>query len=197
MKTLVYLFSFAVLVGCSQEKASEKTANPSDSLSVSSKGAEANPIGAPEPDCVFDTNSYAFSTAPIKKYDPALPIVWKEGEAIAALGNGDTLILRIGGCNHFGFSATLRTEGEKIADSVFLMEKSIWLAKTFFTNGFDTQYEQYIRARHFALDTIHSDAEHQFYNITDTTMAENEVFDGMRFFKDKNRTEISLSGYVN
>lgn len=48
-------------------------------------------------------------------------------------------------------------------------------------NGFDTQYEQYIRSRHFALDTNHSDVERRFYYITDTTMAENEVFDGMRF----------------
>ncbi len=195
MKNALYLIFLTFLaISCSVDEKSnrEKFDNKIENVVV-----ESNEKSAEISDCVFDTNTYKFTTEPIRKYNSQLKFQWDGHNAIVPLEAGDTLILSIGGCNHFGYSAIYKTDGEKFKDSTFLVEKAKWLAQTFFNNGFDKNYVKYISDGKFQLDSDNSSKIQKNYFITDTTMQENEIYEGFRFIKEGNRTEIGIYGYIN
>lgn len=67
----------------------------------------------------------------LEKYRKDIKFSWsgKEKEAMTIFENGDTLLLHIGGCDHFISSATLLSS-ISFDDTKTLKEKSKWLAKT-------------------------------------------------------------------
>lgn len=148
-------------------------------------------------DCIFDTSSYKFTTEALLKFDKSLPYKWDNDlkQAKAVLRNGDTLYLSIGGCDHFGYTAILITK-MPFNETDSLLDKTRWLARSFFENGFES-YDQLIGDGKFNK----SEESTSLYSIYDViqpdSIAENCVFDGFSFEKQKNNTKIEIGAYIN
>jgi len=159
--------------------------------------AEPNPA-AEEAECIFDTSAYQFTTQALLKHNPTQNYIWNKErqEAVAPLANGDTLILHIGGCNHFSYLASYRTDSAKFTQEEYLFDKVKWLAETYFDNGLDKEYPRFIANKQYRLEESEPDVK--LYSITnpDTTIT-NQVFEGFYFKKAAKRTEIWIHGYFN
>ncbi|MDB5257058.1 MAG: hypothetical protein JWM14_1753, partial [Chitinophagaceae bacterium] len=149
-------------------------------------------------DCVFDTSTFKFTTEALLEYDRNLDYTWddKEKQAIVPFTDGDTLILHIGGCNHFSYWAELKTEASFFSNEKYLMDKAVWMAKNFFSNGFDDGFVKFIRTKQYTLDR--NDETMKAYSITtDSTIQENEIYDGISVEKMGDRLKLGIHGYVN
>jgi len=154
----------------------------------------------PDDDCIFDTSIYEFTTTAILKYDKELKIKWdnEKKEASTMFENGDSLYLSIGGCYHYAYNARLIT-GIDFKNEDLLLEKARWIARSFFDNGFEKDYDEYIRGGLFEKDQDISDNEYRFYYIINPNPTEEmQVFSGFSFKKISDRTtEIEIGGYFN
>ncbi len=149
-------------------------------------------------DCTFDTSSHKFTTEAIRKGLPNQKFQWNNitKEAMVPFDNGDTLTLHIGGCHHFSFLATFRTDSSKFTDNDYLFDKTRWLTSNFFSFGIDSDYEQILDNKEYEIDK-NSEANFRIYNIIDTTLIENHVHEGFYFKSENKRTEIWVHGYIN
>ncbi|MDF3078150.1 MAG: hypothetical protein K0S09_2039 [Sphingobacteriaceae bacterium] len=193
---IVFLLT-AVIISCSN---SSQKSN-SKSLKIDSlKKVEMKGFTEPEnSDCVFDTSTYKFTTQALRKYKADIKFSWDdiEKEAKAVLENGDTLSLHIGGCDHFSYSATLVTD-IPFTETAALTEKSRWLAKTFFGNGFDSKYDSCISKGLFKEVEIAEEQNIKAYQIIDRDSAmTNMVYEGFQFLQVKDKTKIVIGGYLN
>ena len=151
-----------------------------------------------ESDCVFDTSTYKFTTEILLKFDRKIHFTWDKNnqQAIVKFPKGDSLLVHVGGCDHFGYSAEYRTNAEAFSNQDYLMAKTKWLAKNFLDNGFGTNYLRFISNKQYVLEKDESDWK--FYSVeTDSLIAENEIYDGFDFKRIGKRTRISISGYIN
>lgn len=158
----------------------------------------AEPVPAAATECVFDTNTYQFTTEALRKPNPNQPFTWDgaQQQAVAPLPDGDTLILRIGGCTHFSYLASYRTDSAKFDQEAYLFGKAKWLAETYFDNGFEEDYPRFIADKQYRLEE--SAPGFKLYSVADPdTSATNRVFEGFYFKKAGVRTEIWIHGYVN
>jgi len=149
--------------------------------------------------CVFDTTTFRITAAALKKFDPALRYSWrkKDGAAVVPMKNNDTLLLRIGGCNHYVVLAEYLTDSSKFDDESYCIEKVIWMARNFFSEGFDTKYVECISKKLYQRDTLpHPDAKWYYIQDPDTTVTDH-VYDGFGISKTGSRAEIAVSGYIN
>ncbi len=194
---LFVLLGIAVVFGCTNVDRKEKATAV---IIDSAKKVTSVDLVVPEDnDCVFDTSTYKFTTQALKKYKPNVKFTWDdiEKEAKATLAGGDTLILHIGGCNHFSYSATLLTE-IPFSETKMLIEKSRWLAKTFFDGGFDTKYDSAISKGLFKQTEGLEKEDLKSFEIIDLdTTATNMIYEGFQFQKLDKRTKIVISGYIN
>jgi len=155
-------------------------------------------VQAAETECVFDTNTYQFTTRALRKPNPDQPFTWdgEQQQAVAPLANGDTLMLHIGGCTHFSYLASYRTDSAKFHQEAYLFDKAKWLAETYFDNGFNEAYPRFIANKQYQLEE--SAPGFRLYTIADPdTSVTNRIFEGFYFKKEGTRTEIRIHGYVN
>jgi len=103
--------------------------------------------------------------------------------------------LHIGGCNHFGYSATLRTT-TSFTDSVALFKKSHWLAENFF-GEFSKDYAECIASGKFRSTDSGSRTRRVFEFLVADTVLTNYVYEGFWFERRGKLTEISMAGYIN
>jgi hypothetical protein len=193
-KTFFSLFAISMLSSCVNNRNQEKTEEV-----VADTISKSDTINAESDECVFDTNTYKFTKEALLKYRKDIKFKWnsKEKEAMAVFENGDTLLLHIGGCTHFSYSAVLLSS-IPFQNTNMLTDKSKWLAKTFFTNGFDTKYDEFISSGKFKKNESYYPKSTEAYEVIETdTAATNMVFDGFTFEKNGKRTKIQISGYLN
>lgn len=148
--------------------------------------------------CIFDTNIYQLTTEAVARYNSDLAYVWnsEQKEAIIEFENGDTLFLKIGGCDHFNYMARYRTDSLSFNNQALLLEKTKWIAKNFFSSRFDSNYAKFISNGDYKLEQ--DDSTRKYYSVnTDTTVMENEIYDGFSFEKIDGRTQIEILGYIN
>lgn len=151
-----------------------------------------------ESDCVFDTSTFKFTSEILLKFDRKIHFTWDKNnqQAIVKFPKGDSLLVHVGGCDHFGYSAEYRTNAEAFSNADYLMTKTKWLAKNFLDNGFGTNYLRFISNNQYALEKDENDWK--FYSVqTDSLIAENEIYNGFDFKRVGKRTRISISGYIN
>jgi len=118
-------------------------------------------------------------------------------EAAVALADNDTLVLHIGGCDHFSFEARYFTDQSKFDDEAYLLDKAKWLATTFFSQGYNTKYNDVITNKQYRISPSKSDNE-RFYEITDKdTRMTDHIYQGFTFSRARGRTEIWIGGYTN
>lgn len=150
-------------------------------------------------ECVFDTSYFKFTSEALAEYDKTLNFSWSDTnkQATAILENGDTLYLTIGGCVHFNYSATLHSS-IPFDQNRELTDRAKWLAKTFFTNGFGTDYEIMINKGYYQ-PTILDDSLNirSFEMILPDTIETNNFYDGFNFTRNGDRTIIYIGAYVN
>ena len=174
-----------------------KTANKNEQLMTDSVLIKDTINTSDDFDCIFDTSSYKFTTEALLKFDKALKYKWDNEikQAKAVLSNGDTLCLSIGGCDHFGYTASLVTKTPfNSTDS--LLNKTRWLAKTFFDDGFDS-YDQLIARNKFNKSEDSTPLYSRYDVILSDSIPENHIFEGFSFEKQENNTIIEISGYIN
>ncbi|WP_207432582.1 hypothetical protein [Sabulibacter ruber] len=205
MKQITLLLICWCALGCS--KAKEPTLTnyekvlPTASI-VEKDTALATDFGkelAPEGDCVFDTSTYKFTTEALRKYDKNIPFFWDKQTAVAQvkLNSTDSLLLHIGGCNHFTFTATYITDSAKFTNTDFLVKKAKWLAKSFFSQGFDIKYVYSIDNKLYKLEEP-SRKDFKWYTIIDTdTSITDHTYHGWTVEKVGAKTRLEISGYVN
>ena len=198
--TILFLLT-TLTVSCSDNSKSVQADNvSSDSLANKTADSLTNDTNAgADNDCVFDTSTYKFTTEALKKYKQDIKFVWddKEKEAKTILENGDTLVLHIGGCYHFSYAARLYAS-TPFADTKVLTEKSRWLAKTFFDNGFDTKYDQCISTGQIKESESRDPQNIKMFEIIDSdTAITNKVYDGFLFERQQRGTKISIDGYIS
>ncbi len=149
-------------------------------------------------DCIFDTSSYKFTSEALLKYNKDLKFDWNDNDKVATtiLENGDTFLLSIGGCNHFGYYGEIRTKSPfYLTDSLF--SKARWIARIFFENYFE-EYDTYIENGRYKLNKEVSTDSIYFYNIERSdSIPENIILDGFSFEKQGNNTIIKIGGYIN
>lgn len=186
----------ALLQACSTESrdTAARTAVP-DSVPAATA---AEPVQAAQTECVFDTNAYQFTTRALRKHNPDQRYVWdpEQKQAVAPLPGGDTLFLHIGGCNHFSYLASYRTDSARFNEEAYLFGKARWLAETYFDDGLDEDYARFIANQQYRLEE--SAPGFKLYSIAnpDTSMT-NRIFEGFYFKKEGARTEIWIHGYAN
>jgi len=152
-----------------------------------------------ESDCVYDTSTFKFTTDAIKRYDANSRYFWdsQREEAVVLLEGHDTLHLRIGGCIHFAYSASLSTD-IPFTDNEKLIAKTRWIAKTFFAQGFDVKYEDcFSKGLYKQTESYDSSNIKPFMIINSDTVTTNHVYEGFSFYNRGSRTEIVISGYLD
>jgi hypothetical protein len=193
MRSTVYLivFGLATIFGCKQRQ--RELSDPKQKVGFDS----IVPIDEVE-DCVFDTNSYRFTSTALKKIYPNKDIMWdgKNNIATLPLENFDTLTLSIGGCYHFGYTATYHTKGEKFTDSLYLINQTKWLVENFFDGQIKDGYLNAFNNNDFF---PYEDQELDFkpYGVRNTGVTSNHILEGFFFETSNNRTMIHISGYIN
>ncbi len=199
----IKLFLLFVLVmvisSCNNNTAVKQNNQPPNDTKATVNLNEKNETQFEENDCVFDTSTYKFTTTALKKYRNNIKFVWdsEENSATTQFDNGDTLTLSIGGCNHFGYSATLYSS-IYFDNTKALIKKAHWLAKTFFNNGFDTKYDECIKKGQYKPSYYQDTINIKSFDIIDHDTSEtNMVYEGFTFFRAGNRTKIVISGYIN
>jgi hypothetical protein len=197
VRVLVVLLLAGLLPACSNASRDTSTLSKAVRDSVPA-GTEAVPVQAAETECVFDTSTYRFTTQALRKPNPQQPFTWDQAQqwAVAPLPDGDTLILRIGGCNHFSFLAVYRTDSARFNQEAYLFGKAQWLAETYFDDGFDKDYARFIANRQYQLEESGPDLKWYTIAAPDTTVT-NRIFEGFYFKKAGARTEIWIHGYLN
>jgi hypothetical protein len=194
--TLIFFLSF-IITSCSNSKiiSNDTLSNKDSSNGTMTKNFKDDEIR----ECVFDTSTYKFTTEALNKYKKNIKFTWndKDKEAETVLENGDVLILHIGGCDHFSYSATLITD-IPFTETKILTEKSRWLAKTFFDNGFDSKYDKCISKGLYQEEDSNDKKDLKSYQIIDSDTTEtNMIYEGFQFWKLDNKTKIVISGYIN
>lgn len=154
--------------------------------------------------CMFDTSTYKFTTEAIRRYNPNLQFFWDSSAAMATvpLPGGDTLLLHIGGCDHFGYSAQFFTDAVHFDDDDYLPEKAKWLAQTFFLSGFDKDYAYFIDKKHYRPSSEINDipeSKRRCFEIVNpySTTVTNHIYEGFCIEKLGNRAVVRISGYIN
>jgi hypothetical protein len=198
-KLLPFFIVVVVISSCANDNAIKQNNQPNNDTVATRTLDEKNKPLLEENDCVFDTNSYKFTTDALKRYNKHIQFVWdsKQKSATTRLNNNDTLQLSIGGCNHFGYAATLYSSIH-FDNTKELIKKAQWLAKTFFDNGFDTKYDECIRNGQFEPSYNYDTINMKSFDIQDQdTSITNMVYNGFSFYRAGNRTKIVISGYIN
>jgi hypothetical protein len=188
----IIFFAFFLIYGCD----SDSTGFVNENAVKNNKKIE---IPEEDSDCVFDTSTYKFTTEALNKHYGKAKFIWdtSTSNALVPLENYDTLVLHIGGCNHFSFSAEFRTASSKFNDSAYVVQKCLWLAETFFYNGFDQQFSEAIRNNNFYSDDTNNKTW-LTYSLTNTDSDEtNNVYDGFGVKLENGRAIIFILGYIN
>jgi len=196
MRRTIQIIFILLLLSCSSEKASKEQKEQS----IITKKSAINKQNVELTDeCVFDTSTFKFTSQAIHKFNPTVKFHWDENEkrAILPLEDGDSLILHIGGCNHFSYWAKYRTDYSKFNDSIYLLNKAKWIAENFFDNGFDRNYVRFISDKKYYLENNGKPLMKSYSIQADTSIQENEIYEGFYFMRDGERTEIWIHGYVN
>jgi hypothetical protein len=205
MKLLRIAFIALSLTSCTQTKKSDIVLN-ADSTAVDStftkqiedQTSDEN-VTYDDEECVFDTSTYRFTTEALKAYDKNISFHWdtETASALAKLNDTDSLILHIGGCSHFSYSAIFITDSSKFKDHNYLIEKTKWLAESFFSNGFDDKYTDCIDNKQYQLEES-TRQDVLYYSIIDQDITVTDhVYEGWTFEKTGPKTKIVLSGYQN
>jgi hypothetical protein len=205
----IFYFSFVILVlvfSCGEKTTSQKTeevildsTDYVDEEELVVLHEEELTSYEEDIECVFDTNRFELTVQAIRKYDEKVNVKWnkEKKEALAVLENGDSLILSIGGCMHYGYEASLHTS-IKYEDTAALTEKARWLAKTFFGNGIDRKYDAFISKGLFVGTPTNNAGIQKYLLIEDDNDEDSDLFfDGFSFYKQGERTKIMISGYIN
>ncbi len=205
MKMKLYLpltlFGWLALAACTSPENTRqpgaKSASKQDSLLM--RGQVGRNDSTMETGCVFDTASHSFTTEKIIAYNSSLAFTWNDStkEATVPLPGGDTLVLHIGGCEHFSFEGTYSTGPEKFTDKDYLLGKAKWIAANFFGQGYDTKYVEVIEKKQYHISR-QTDEEKNFYEVvtTDSTITDH-VYEGFSFARTHGRTVIWIGGYTN
>jgi len=198
------IFSLFILFSCSSPETSEQKTVSAREIKCDTTGVQADRTDKDDTDvsetddCVFDTSTFKFTTEAIHAFNPKIKYQWikEEAQAIVPLEQGDTLVLDIGGCNHFSYHAIYKTSGNRFNDENYEFEKAEWIAKNFFTNGFDDGFVYYIKNKKYTLET-ETDEIRAYSITTDSTTSEIDIYDGFNIQKIGNRTIIEIIGYTN
>jgi hypothetical protein len=208
MNSLRFFILALCIVSCAQIKKSETaSASTIDSIAADSmlteqieeNTSEEGSYEDDEEDCVFDTSTYKLTSEALREYDKNILFRWdkEEANAFVKLNEVDSLILHIGGCSHFGYSATFITDSSRFHDRDYLIQKTKWMAEHFFSNGFDEKYVTSIENKLFKLEES-SRADFLDYSIIDPdTAITDHVYLGWSFEKIGAKTRIVLDGYIN
>lgn len=191
------LVASCLFISCGGRLSQKKAASPG--AAVTATAQHVDPSAAGDDACVFDTSTYRFTTTALSKLDPAMAYSWRteDATAVVPMKNNDTLLLHIGGCDHFTFQAEYRTDSSKFDDEEYFIDKAKWMAKSFFSQGFDTKYVECISGKRYRRDGAEP-AGIKWYNIQDPdTAVTDHVYEGFGVRKIEGRASISISGYVN
>lgn len=103
------------------------------------------------------------------------------------------MLLHIGGCDHFTYSAKYLTAASALASDSSVLTKARWMAKSFFSNGFDQGFVRTIDKGSFA---ITRDAHTTTITLAegDTTHSDH-IYEPILVEKTKGRARISLVAY--
>lgn len=131
-KVFLFALTIGLLVGCNSNTAENKAVNEeviADSISdLTIPHSEEHELS---PDCVFnkDTVTDAF----VKSVEEFSNYSWDEAtkEARIILEGNDSLYIHVGGCQHYGVSATLTRVGsdEDFDDHSYWIEQALWIAE--------------------------------------------------------------------
>lgn len=152
-------------------------------------------------ECVFDTSTYKFTVKKLKQYDRNISFSWdnKSDQAVVTFPGKDSLLVHIGGCEEFSYTAVYSTDSSRFSDSTYLLEKATWLAKNFLGGGFDSKYTECLTNKRYVLSTGgYADPNLKSYEIinTDTAMT-NKIYEPFQFELKGSRTIITIGGYEN
>jgi hypothetical protein len=201
VRILAFLLLAHLLQACTtdyRDTAVRKTAARKEVPGSVPPQAPAAEPAAEATECVFDTNIYQFTVEALRKPNPQQQYTWDHAQrqAVAPLPGGDTLVLRIGGCSHFSYLASYRTDSARFNQEAYLFRKVQWLARTYFGGGFEQDFPRFIANQQYQLEE--SAPGFKLYSVADPdTSATNRIFEGFYFKKKGARTEIWIHGYVN
>jgi len=195
MKPLFFLFVAVIIKGCSCNSSSQShLASQSKKIDTASMGQNTDEGS----DCVFDTSMFKFTTEKLREFNKGIIYTWDNNkkEATVKFPDDDTLKLSIGGCDHFGYTATYLTASSKFYDQVFLIDKAKWLAKNFLGGGFDKKFVYCISSNLYNIDSSRYDSKSLTIIDKDTSIT-NMIFEPILFELQGSRTKISVVGYEN
>ena len=195
MKPIFFLLVATIITGCSCKSGRQShIASQSKKIDTASIGQNTDEGS----DCVFDTSMFKFTTEKLKEFNKGIIYTWDNTtkEATVKFPDDDTLKLSIGGCDHFGYTATYLTTSSKFYDQVFLNDKAKWLAKNFLGGGFDKKFVYCLSSNLYSIDSSKHDSKSLTIIDKDTSIT-NKIFEPILFELLGSRTKISVVGYEN
>lgn len=194
-KYIYILALLAQLFACTNKQAAVDS--PANAIDTSTKKTDLIKVETDD-GCVFDTSVYKFTSEAILKYNPKLKYLWHKASQSASvlLDNGDSLQLHIGGCNHFEYQATLLTN-INFSNKSQLFDKTAWLAKTFFSHGFEAKVPELITNRQISILDVEKSEKKQSYSFNDADMTvTNLILDNFSFEQRGRKTVIEILVYM-
>jgi hypothetical protein len=198
MKPTIVCLLFIVLffAGCSfsNHKAIKQQADTLVTKKIVQDSIDGN-------ECIFDTSTYKFTTEKLKQFDRNISFLWdnKNEQAIVMFPGKDTLLVHIGGCVEFSYTAIYSTDSSRFNDSAYLFEKAAWLAKNFLGGGFDSKYTECVINKHYILakDGFPNRNLRSYDIINADTAMTNKIYEPFQFELRGSRTIITIGGYEN
>lgn len=149
-----------------------------------------------EEDCVFNNDIKSLSIEAIQKLDSSINFNWdNETKEVSAIYDNDTIFVSIGGCNHFNFTAKLKSI-QNFDDTVFWLEKAKWLANMFFWKQIGEDYAKAIEDGRLIKDDNTSNDKIHFMYPPDTSIT-NIYKTGITITKIPDGTILEVGAYVN
>lgn len=194
-RIIISLLCFALICSCSSSNDNNRknvdSLTKKNDTSLIKTDNEGN-------DCVFDTSMFKFTTNKLKEFKKDLAYTWDNiaKEATIKFPENDTLILSIGGCDHFGYTAIYLTDALKFNDQAFLIDKAKWIAKNFLGGGFDETIVYSISNNLYDFDNSKKEIKSLTIINKDTSVT-NKIFEPILFELHGSRTKITVVGYEN
>jgi hypothetical protein len=194
MKQLLPIFTFAVLIACTNNTKNQANTEQQDSTSTAQVVEE--PVleeEVAEPDCVFNNDKYGLTTEWAKE-SGFTNFIWDAGEKQLKIPvNNDTIVLSKGGCNHFEYYAEYRLYADTatVGNVEHWKKIAIELANKF-------QFEQFSRTLNSTDFVYVNESTNAFWlEIMDEDPTDNLIYNGVEVDLSGEFKYVVLSQYVN
>lgn len=150
-------------------------------------------------DCVYNNDYKTQSLRALKGKEELTNRHWdkKKKTAVVLLESGDTLLVSLGGCQHYYTNVSYITHRDIPVDSLdFWYSKTKWIMQTVFDTAYQTKFSTAIDQNKFVRNKEVSKSDHIHVDFPEDNRLTNEYFDGIDIEKRGSRRVLKIEWYM-